>query len=221
MIGVLFTAQPDGAARARRPTSSTQATSYGRIVLIGMPGFFIFLIITSMLRGVGDTVTPLLSLVLSIVVGLVVTPALILGWFGLPQLGVDGGGGRVHRRLRRWCWSSCSSTCDARKSPLAPDAELLRHLKIDFKLLRPDPQARHAGRRRRWWSSSIVGHRHRRHRQPLRLGRHGGLWRGQPGAELCAVPGDVDRASPPRSLRRRRSARGRCDEVEQRHPHRR
>ena len=36
-----------------------QATAYGRIMLIGMPGFFVFLIITSMLRGVGDTVTPL------------------------------------------------------------------------------------------------------------------------------------------------------------------
>ena len=53
-----------------------------------MPGFFIFLIITSMLRGVGDTVTPLLTLIFSIVVGLVVTPALIQGWFGLPQIGV-------------------------------------------------------------------------------------------------------------------------------------
>src|SRR5690606_21553257 len=66
-----------------------QSVSYGRIVLGGMPGFFVFLIITTVLRGVGDTVPPLVALILSIVVSLIVTPALILGWFGLPQIGVD------------------------------------------------------------------------------------------------------------------------------------
>ena len=66
----------------------TTATDYGRIVLIGMPGFFVFLIMTSMLRGVGDTVTPLTTQVFSIGIGLVVTPALIQGWFGLPQIGL-------------------------------------------------------------------------------------------------------------------------------------
>nr|WP_297104875.1 MATE family efflux transporter [uncultured Devosia sp.] len=65
------------------------SVGYARIVLIGMPGFFLFLVGTSVLRGVGDTITPLLALVLSLVVGLVVTPALILGWGGLPQLGVN------------------------------------------------------------------------------------------------------------------------------------
>ena len=53
------------------------AVGYARIVLIGMPGFFLFLVVTSVLRGVGDTITPLFSLMLSLVVGLVVTPALI------------------------------------------------------------------------------------------------------------------------------------------------
>jgi len=111
-----------------------QSVSYGRIVLIGMPGFFIFLIVTSVLRGVGDTVTPLISLILSIGVGLIVTPALILGWGGLPQIGVDAAAvafiaGFMVVLVFLFFYLR------ARKSPLAPDAELLSDLKINLPLL--------------------------------------------------------------------------------------
>jgi putative MATE family efflux protein len=111
-----------------------QSVGYGRIVLIGMPGFFIFLIVTSVLRGVGDTVTPLISLVLSIAVGLVVTPALILGWFGLPRIGVDAAAvafiaGFMAVLVFLFFYLR------AKNSPLAPDAALLRDLKINWPLL--------------------------------------------------------------------------------------
>lgn len=112
----------------------TLATDYGRVMLIGMPGFFVFLIITSMLRGVGDTMTPLIALVLSILVGFIVTPALILGWFGLPQLGV------VAAAVAFITGFSVVLVflfffLNWRKSPMAPDARLLAHLKVDAKLL--------------------------------------------------------------------------------------
>ena len=110
------------------------AVGYARIVLVGMPGFFIFLVVTSVLRGVGDTVTPLFSLILSMLVSLAVTPALIQGWFGLPQLGVDAA-----------AWAFIAGFLSvlvflfvymrARNMPLAPDGVLLRALKPDFKLL--------------------------------------------------------------------------------------
>jgi len=64
------------------------AVSYARIMMITMPVTFAFLLLAAMMRGVGDTVTPLLALAVSTIVGLVVTPALIRGWLGLPQLGV-------------------------------------------------------------------------------------------------------------------------------------
>jgi putative MATE family efflux protein len=110
------------------------SAGYGRIVLIGMPGFFVFLIVTSMLRGVGDTVTPLFSLVLSIIVGLFVTPALIQGWFGLPKLGVNAAAvafiaGFMVVLVFLYVW------LNRKKSPMAPDAELLASLKVDFRLL--------------------------------------------------------------------------------------
>ncbi len=110
------------------------AAAYGRVILIGMPGFFIFLLIVSMLRGVGDTVTPLLTLIFSIGIGLVVTPALIQGWFGLPQIGVLAAAvafiaGFVVVLVFLYFY------LNARKSPMAPDAQLIASLKIDPKLL--------------------------------------------------------------------------------------
>jgi putative MATE family efflux protein len=117
------------------PDILADATSYARIMLIAMPGLFVFLISTSMLRGVGDTVTPLYTLAISSAVGLIVTPALIRGWFGLPTLGVASGAaatvvsfvvatGWLAWRLRR------------KHSPLAPDAEFLRHMRVDMKILK-------------------------------------------------------------------------------------
>lgn len=107
---------------------------YGRIMFLGMPGFFIFLIITSILRGVGDTITPLFSLILSMIVGVILTPALIQGWWGLPQLGVNSA-----------AWAFIAGFVvvltflffymRARKLPLAPDGQLLRSLKPDLPLL--------------------------------------------------------------------------------------
>lgn len=111
------------------------SVGYARIVLIGMPGFFLFLVVTSVLRGVGDTITPLMSLILSMVVSLLVTPALIQGWFGLPQLGVNAA-----------AWAMISGFLTVliflfvymrlRNMPLAPDGVLLgAMIRPDFKLL--------------------------------------------------------------------------------------
>lgn len=111
-----------------------EATAYARIVLLNMPLMFLFLLSTAMLRGVSDTVTPLKALVLSTVLGLVFTPAFILGWAGLPRMGVASG-----------ALASVLSTACAllwlgwhlrrRLHPLAPDATLMRHLRIDPRLL--------------------------------------------------------------------------------------
>lgn len=61
---------------------------YVQTMLAGSPILFVYIIYTSILRGVGDSKTPLLALGLTSGIGLVVTPTLIKGWFGLPQLGI-------------------------------------------------------------------------------------------------------------------------------------
>ena len=64
--------------------------AYVQCMLAGSPLLFMYLIYTSILRGVGDSITPLIALSLSCGIGLVVTPSLILGHFGLPRLGIVG-----------------------------------------------------------------------------------------------------------------------------------
>jgi putative MATE family efflux protein len=112
------------------PDIADLATDYGRVMLIGMPSLFLFMVVTSVLRGVGDTVTPLVSLIISITCGLLITPALIQGWGGLPQLGVVSAAiatlsGFVLVLVflffyLRW-----------RRHPMAPDRVLLGYLRIN------------------------------------------------------------------------------------------
>lgn len=61
---------------------------YVQWMLAGSPIFFVHIVYTSILRGVGDSITPLLASGLTIVVGVIVTPILIAGHFGFPRLGI-------------------------------------------------------------------------------------------------------------------------------------
>lgn len=132
--GALFSRQLMIALRTP-PDILDAASSYARIMMLTMPLVYLFILMTSMMRGVGDTVTPLLALVLSAAIGLALTPALIMGWWGLPRLGVASA-----------AWASAISTLltllwlaahmRRRKHPLAPDAALLRGIRFDGGLLR-------------------------------------------------------------------------------------
>jgi len=127
--------QPLLVALGTPPDILPEATAYARIMLIAMPGLFVFLLATAMLRGVGDTVTPLLTLGISSAVGLVLTPALIRGWGGLPQLGVTSAAwASVVGFLLSTAWMAWRLR--RRNHPLAPDAELLRHMRIDPRILK-------------------------------------------------------------------------------------
>jgi putative MATE family efflux protein len=126
------------------------STAYARVMLIAAPAIFIFLLITSMLRGVGDTKTPLYILLISTALSMVLTPALIRGWLGLPQLGVTSGAyaaGASFLIAMGWAvWYLRGSATPSKnphssamylmaqpktKHPLAPDAAFLKHLRID------------------------------------------------------------------------------------------
>jgi putative MATE family efflux protein len=70
------------------PDVSHLAEPYIRSMLIGSPLLFLYIVYTSLLRGVGDSITPLVSLAMTSLLGLFITPALIKGYLGLPQLGI-------------------------------------------------------------------------------------------------------------------------------------
>lgn len=63
---------------------------YVQWMLAGSPLLFIYIIYTSILRGVGDSITPLIALGMTSLIGLFITPVLIAGYFGFPQLGIIG-----------------------------------------------------------------------------------------------------------------------------------
>ena len=121
-------------ALATPPDILDQASSYARVMLLTMPLGFVFLLTTAMLRGVGDTLTPLLALALSTAGGLILTPMLVRGWAGLPAAGVAAP-----------AWASAIATALTllllaaylrhSNHPLAPDAELLRSVRLNRALL--------------------------------------------------------------------------------------
>jgi putative MATE family efflux protein len=112
------------------------ATAYARMMMLFMPLLLVFILLTQLLRGVSDTVSPLLALLVSTTVGLALTPLLIKGWIGLPPLGIRSAAlagfssqlaalAFLVVRLRRM------------GHVLAPDRELLRDLRLDRTILGP------------------------------------------------------------------------------------
>lgn len=90
-VGAIF-AQPLMHWLGTPPDILADSVSYARLMLLGLPVFFTNMLVAAVLRGMGDSVTPLRMLGVMFAVSALVTPALILGWFGLPQLGVASAG---------------------------------------------------------------------------------------------------------------------------------
>ncbi len=61
---------------------------YVQWMLAGSPLLFIYIIYTSILRGVGDSITPLIALGMTSLIGLFITPVLIACYFGFPKMGI-------------------------------------------------------------------------------------------------------------------------------------
>ncbi len=110
------------------------AVAYAHVMMWIMPILLVFVLFTQLLRGVSDTLSPLLALLLSTAVGLVLTPALIRGWAGLPQLGIQGAvtaglvGNIAAIGLLAW-------RLNRRPHPLALDGEFLKALRLDWAIL--------------------------------------------------------------------------------------
>jgi putative MATE family efflux protein len=111
-----------------------EAVGYAQMMMLIMPLLLVFILYTQLLRGVSDTVSPLLALIVSTLVGLLLTPALIRGWIGLPPMGIQsaayaGLAGNAAAmlflvlRLRH------------KQHVMAPDRELLAALRLDRVIL--------------------------------------------------------------------------------------
>lgn len=116
------------------PDIMADAVANARVAMLTAPVLFVFLLITSMQRGVGDTKTPLKTLVISTAVGLVLTPAFIKGWLGLPQLGVASAATASGIGLVvALAWTARYMRHN--RHPMAPDAAFRKHLGINKPIL--------------------------------------------------------------------------------------
>ncbi|MFZ4747828.1 MAG: MATE family efflux transporter [Sphingomonas sp.] len=66
------------------------ALSYLRVIFLGMPSTFVMILLTSSLRGVGDSITPLWNAILNVSLDIVLNPIFILGLGPIPALGIAG-----------------------------------------------------------------------------------------------------------------------------------
>ena len=112
-----------------------QAVAYAHVMLLALPVMFVSMLAAALLRGLGDTVTPLGVLVVTCAVSAVLTPALISGRLGLAPLGVASAG-----------WATLVATTLAlvwlgwrltRRSHLLAPAALRGRLRWRADLLRP------------------------------------------------------------------------------------
>ena len=70
------------------------ATAYMQVIALGLPFMFGFFVFISLMRGAGDTVTPMLVMLGTVVLNVVLDPFLINGWaigpLAFPELGIQG-----------------------------------------------------------------------------------------------------------------------------------
>ncbi len=133
-LGALFTPQLMSLLRVPENILA-DATAYARIMLISMPVFFVFILYTSILRGVGDSMTPLWTLIFSTLVGLILTPAFIVGWGPFPQLGVPSAAiAALISLIAAMAWLFWYLV--RRSDPLAPTPALLAHVRFDWTILK-------------------------------------------------------------------------------------
>lgn len=75
---------------ATPPEVEADAALYLGINLLGLPAFYLFVVINALLRGVGDSVSPLKISVVANVLNFILDPLLIFGWGPVPAMGVAG-----------------------------------------------------------------------------------------------------------------------------------
>ncbi|CAH0172358.1 MATE family efflux transporter [Pseudomonas frederiksbergensis] len=110
------------------------AVAYAHVMMWILPSLLVFVLFTQLLRGVSDTLSPLLALVVSTCVGLALTPALILGWLGLPPMGIQSAAwAGLVGNLSAMGWLAWRLI--RKGHPLAPDREMFAAMRLDRVIL--------------------------------------------------------------------------------------
>ena len=107
---------------------------YARATFLTMPVLFPYLVYTVCLRGTGDSSTPFYFLIVSTALSMIVTPAFIEGWLGLPKLGVVSAAVGV-LIAQGVAFAAMMVTLRVRNHPLKFDREMARDMVFDPRIL--------------------------------------------------------------------------------------
>jgi putative MATE family efflux protein len=78
-------------ASMKTPADSfPMALAYMRIVFLGLPSIYMYVFVMSVVRGAGDSKTPLQFQLLAVAIDIALNPVLIFGFGPIPKLGVAG-----------------------------------------------------------------------------------------------------------------------------------
>lgn len=132
ILGELFA--PSMLAALGTPASILHDSDrYARVLFLFSPVLFPYITYTTVMRGVGDAQTPFYALTFSTILSIALAPAFILGWFGLPHLGV------VSVAVASIIAQSLALiglllVLRFRNDPLQLDREMLRDFIVDWKI---------------------------------------------------------------------------------------
>lgn len=110
------------------------ADAYAKIVFLISPIIFPYIAYTTFLRGTGDSTTPFYFLIISTLLSLILTPALIRGWFGLPQMGIVAAA-VANLISNAVAFAALIAWLARLRHALRFDAEMARDMLVDWKVL--------------------------------------------------------------------------------------
>ena len=88
--GGVFAARPILGLMGGEASLTAAAATYLQIIYAGIPLMFGTFVVTALLNGVGDTVTPMILMGFSVALNVVLDPLLIFGWGPFPEWGIAG-----------------------------------------------------------------------------------------------------------------------------------
>jgi len=110
------------------------AVSYLRVLLIALPGVYLYSFVMMALRGAGDARTPFVFLIFSVAIDIGLTPLLIQGAGPIPRFGIAGAG--LASLIAQWlCLIALVAWLYVRKHPLCLARSELRYLRVDRAIL--------------------------------------------------------------------------------------
>jgi len=113
---------------------ATSAEAYLQIISIGLFSMFGFLVFQSLMRGFGDTVTPMILMFVTVIINVIIDPLFIFGFWIIPEMGIRGAAiATILSRLLSltigiWLLFSGSKGIKISLASMKPDAEFFHKI---------------------------------------------------------------------------------------------